>query len=42
MVVEEFAKCAGKKTFEDLECDLLNGQKIQGVLTSIEVQTVLE
>jgi glycerol-3-phosphate dehydrogenase (NAD+) len=42
MVAEEFAKCGGAITFEDLERDLLNGQKLQGVLTSMEVQTVLE
>jgi glycerol-3-phosphate dehydrogenase (NAD+) len=42
MVAEEFAKCGGKKTFEDLERDLMKGQKLQGVLTSMEVQTVLE
>jgi glycerol-3-phosphate dehydrogenase (NAD+) len=42
MVAVEFAKYGGKKTFEDLERDLLNGQKLQGVLTSTEVQTVLE
>ena len=42
MVAEEFAKCGGAMTFEDLERDLLKGQKLQGVLTSMEVQTVLE
>jgi glycerol-3-phosphate dehydrogenase (NAD+) len=42
MVAIEFAKCGGKTTFEELERDLLNGQKLQGVLTSAEVQTVLE
>lgn len=32
----------GQGTFEDLERDVLNGQKLQGVLTSNEVQEVLE
>ncbi len=29
------------RSFEDLESELLNGQKLQGVLTSNEVQEVL-
>lgn len=32
----------GKGSFEDLERNVLNGQKLQGVLTSNEVQEVLE
>lgn len=32
----------GKGSFEDLERDVLKGQKLQGVLTSNEVQEVLE
>jgi glycerol-3-phosphate dehydrogenase (NAD+) len=32
----------GQGSFDDLERDVLNGQKLQGVLTSNEVQEVLE
>jgi glycerol-3-phosphate dehydrogenase (NAD+) len=38
-----FATVQGKRpTFAELEAELLNGQKLQGVLTSDEVQDVLE
>jgi glycerol-3-phosphate dehydrogenase (NAD+) len=37
------AQMEGKpRTFEDLETDLLKGQKLQGVLTSNEVQEILK
>lgn len=39
-IAELFAQ--GKGSFEDLERDVLKGQKLQGVLTSNEVQDVLE
>lgn len=38
---EAYVLAHGKKTFDDLEKELLNGQKLQGVLTSHEVQAVL-
>ncbi|KAI8466342.1 MAG: NAD-dependent glycerol-3-phosphate dehydrogenase N-terminus-domain-containing protein [Monoraphidium minutum] len=44
LVAEAFAKSAmegAPRTFEDLEADLLKGQKLQGVLTSDEVQEIL-
>jgi len=40
-VAEAFTKEQGKRSFTELEADLLNGQKLQGVLTSDEVQSVL-
>jgi len=40
-VAEAFVKAKGQKTFEDLEKELLAGQKLQGVLTSHEVQEIL-
>ncbi|KAG7369356.1 phosphoserine phosphatase [Nitzschia inconspicua] len=42
LVSQEYAKRAGKDSFEQLEKELLNGQKLQGVLTSSEVQAVLQ
>jgi glycerol-3-phosphate dehydrogenase (NAD+) len=42
---EAFAKAAQRgrpKTWETIEKELLNGQKLQGVLTSYEVQTILK
>lgn len=41
-VAEEYAKRGGKETFDQLEVELLKGQKLQGVLTSGEVQAVLQ
>ena len=36
------AQSGGRKTFDELERELLSGQKLQGVLTSNEVQLVLK
>lgn len=41
-VAEAYAKAGGSKSWTDLETELLGGQKLQGVLTSLEVQTILE
>eukprot|EP01134_Creolimax_fragrantissima_P003359 CFRG3359T1 len=41
MVSMAFSQCRGTKTFDQLEKELLKGQKLQGVLTSNEVQAVL-
>eukprot|EP00808_Paulinella_micropora_P025272 g48660.t1 len=40
-VAEAFVRAGGKKSFEQLEAELLNGQKLQGFLSSQEVQAVL-
>eukprot|EP00894_Picocystis_sp_ML_P001184 jgi/Pico_ML_1/51701/g271.t1 len=40
-VAEAFVASGGQKTWEVLESELLNGQKLQGVLTSHEVQQVI-
>eukprot|EP00761_Pharyngomonas_kirbyi_P012623 gb/GECH01012650.1/.p1 GENE.gb/GECH01012650.1/~~gb/GECH01012650.1/.p1 ORF type:complete len:358 (+),score=101.67 gb/GECH01012650.1/:1-1074(+) len=41
-VAEHFARNNGKKSFEQLEQELLQGQKIQGTLTAKEVHMVLK
>ena len=41
-VSEEFARRGGKDTFDQLEEELLKGQKLQGVLTTSEVHAVLQ
>lgn len=38
---EAFVRANGTKNFEQIEAELLNGQKLQGVMTSHEVQEVL-
>ncbi|GLJ37057.1 hypothetical protein SUGI_0750830 [Cryptomeria japonica] len=40
-VAEAFAKNKGKRSFDELEAELLQGQKLQGVLTAREVYEVL-
>ncbi|KAK6928430.1 Glycerol-3-phosphate dehydrogenase, NAD-dependent, C-terminal [Dillenia turbinata] len=40
-VAEAFARDGGKRSFDELESQLLQGQKLQGVLTAKEVHTVL-
>lgn len=45
LVAQEFTRAAMSgepRTFEDLEASLLKGQKLQGVLTSNEVQEILK
>jgi len=39
---EAFARAGGRKSFEELEVELLNGQKLQGTLTAKEVHEVLQ
>ena len=39
---EAFVRGGGKRSFEDIEEELLDGQKLQGVLTSNEIQHVLQ
>ncbi|EKX33715.1 hypothetical protein GUITHDRAFT_81199 [Guillardia theta CCMP2712] len=39
---EAFVKAGGKKSFDELEAELLNGQKIQGTGTAVEVVKILE
>ncbi|XLR69665.1 hypothetical protein S83_020337 [Arachis hypogaea] len=40
-VADAYAKNQGKRSFDQLEAELLNGQKLQGVLTAKEVYEVL-
>jgi glycerol-3-phosphate dehydrogenase (NAD+) len=42
LVSEEYARRGGTSSFSTLEKELLNGQKLQGVLTSSEVYAVLQ
>ncbi|KAJ1484641.1 glycerol-3-phosphate dehydrogenase 1-like protein-like protein, partial [Baffinella frigidus] len=39
---EEFVRSGGTKSWEDIEAELLNGQKLQGTLTAKEVYKILE
>ncbi|KAK1359446.1 Glycerol-3-phosphate dehydrogenase [NAD(+)] [Heracleum sosnowskyi] len=41
MCAEAFAKSGGKRSFDELEAEMLKGQKLQGVLTAKEVYIVL-
>lgn len=41
-VAEAFARAAGKQTWEDLEAEMLGGQKLQGTGTCLEVMTILK
>ncbi|GAB2229685.1 hypothetical protein Droror1_Dr00013936 [Drosera rotundifolia] len=40
-VAEAFARNGGKRSFEELEAEILQGQKLQGVLTAKEVYELL-
>lgn len=40
-VAEAFARSGGKRSFDELEAELLQGQKLQGVLTAAEVFELL-
>lgn len=40
-VAEAFAKSGGKRSFDELEAEMLQGQKLQGVSTASEVYEVL-
>jgi len=39
---EAFVRAAGSKTFEEVEQELMNGQKIQGTGTCKEVMNILK
>lgn len=41
-VAEAYARNGGKRSFDELEAELLGGQKLQGVLTAGEVFQVLK
>ena len=41
-VSEAFAKADGKKSIEELEREMLNGQKLQGPLAAMEVHALLK
>ena len=41
-VADAFARAGGKRSFEELEAELLSGQKLQGVLTAHEVAEALD
>ncbi|KAK7395765.1 hypothetical protein VNO78_16334 [Psophocarpus tetragonolobus] len=40
-IAEAFARNGGKRSFDELEAEMLQGQKLQGVLTAHEVHEVL-
>ena len=42
LAAEAFVQGGGLKTFNDIEADILGGQKLQGFLTSNEVQSLLK
>ena len=42
LCAEAYVASGGEKSFDDIEAELLNGQKLQGVLTSNELQVVLD
>jgi len=39
---EAFARAGGSRTWEDIEAELLNGQKLQGTLTAEEIWPVMQ
>ncbi|XP_018482029.2 glycerol-3-phosphate dehydrogenase [NAD(+)] 1, chloroplastic-like [Raphanus sativus] len=41
-VAEAFARSGGKRSFDELEAEMLKGQKLQGVLTAREVYETLD
>lgn len=41
-VAEAFGRAEGKRSWEDLEAEMLNGQKLQGTVTCIEVMKILK
>eukprot|EP00281_Chroomonas_sp_CCMP1168_P017402 CAMPEP_0206215918 /NCGR_PEP_ID=MMETSP0047_2-20121206/2447_1 /ASSEMBLY_ACC=CAM_ASM_000192 /TAXON_ID=195065 /ORGANISM="Chroomonas mesostigmatica_cf, Strain CCMP1168" /LENGTH=154 /DNA_ID=CAMNT_0053638237 /DNA_START=355 /DNA_END=819 /DNA_ORIENTATION=- len=41
-VAKAFVEAGGHKTMDDLEEEMLNGQKLQGTLTCKEIHTILE
>ncbi|XP_031475937.1 glycerol-3-phosphate dehydrogenase [NAD(+)] [Nymphaea colorata] len=41
-IAEAFARAGGKRSFDELEAELLQGQKLQGVSTAYEVYQVLK
>lgn len=41
-VSEAFGRASGKRSWEELEAEMLNGQKLQGTVTCVEVMKILE
>ena len=39
---EAFARAGGKRKWEEIEAELLNGQKLQGPMTSAELMPVIK